>query len=559
MEHFRQNPFRILGLPANSSEKELQKQIAIIKRFAEVKQNKTFDYDFTFLGSFTRNEESVKEAASKIEQTQNKVYYALYWFIKNNSIDETAIEYLKANNVNKAIEIWDKVTKTPPSNINYNAYANLSTLILGHQTFNGSVNIENLKKGLHLKIALINSTYFKDFVSLIGADIAINKKGQYLEKFLDQILNLLAKYVKENKITTKQCVEAFNDYPPQLKKIVTERFTFEPIRKIEQKIEETAKGRKKNVREAYTLGEKLYLECRTEIQNLKSILGQNDIQYQTVSNKLASEILQCSIEYFNEMRDENNFDPGEDCLKLTKYAEAIATNGTIKHRITESYEFLREWQEDKPNREIYKKIGEELNFIVKQLEYIKNTRVPDPGRLLNECLPKLQSIKNKLGKISVVYINWCDTVVSIAMGIVVNKFNYYADMVNRSGFGNETIKQEISTAFSTLDRLRSLDMSSEVRNRLNTNFNTISGWNDRFNPKATGCYIATLVYSDYDHPNVKILRKFRDDKLLHTRLGKILVEFYYQFSPRLVKRLKGKYFIQRIIRKVLDQITRAIK
>lgn len=584
MEHFHKNPFRILGLPANSSEKELQKQIAIIKRFSEVKQTKTFDYDFTFLGSFIRNEESVKEAASKIEQAQNKVYYALYWFIKNNSIDETAIDYLKANNVNKAVEIWDKVTKAEPNNNNYNAYANLSTLILGHQTFNGSVNIENLKKGLHLKISLINSIYFKDFISLIGADISINTRGQYLEKFLDQVLNLLAKYAKENKITTKQCIEAFKDYPPQLKKIVTERFTFEPIRKIEQKIEETAKGRKKNVREAYTMAEKLYLECRTEIQNLKSILGQNDLQYQTVSNKLASEILQCSIEYFNTKRDETNYDPGDDCLKLTKYADAIATNGPVKHRILESFEFLKGWVEDRPNREMYKIIEEEINFITKQLDrapkqnyYARMTNqrfdvettiryalnannvITTIDEIAKACFPKLLIMKNKFGKNSEEYIKWCDIVVNVCMGNIIANFNFIADLVNISGTLDDKFKVTVKNTYNTIYNLNSYDMSNSLRNKLHENVKIIGNWNDKLNPKTSFCYVATLVYGNYEHPNVQVLRKFRDEKLLNSKFGKKFIDIYYYLSPILVKRIKTKYFIQRIIREVLNQIVRIIK
>ena len=72
MNAVKNNPYRTLGLFVNSSEKELQKQIATIKRFAEVGKTKTFDYDFPFFGEVVRSTEKVQEAASKIEQAKNK-------------------------------------------------------------------------------------------------------------------------------------------------------------------------------------------------------------------------------------------------------------------------------------------------------------------------------------------------------------------------------------------------------------------------------------------------------------------------------------------------------
>ena len=46
MNIIKQNPFRVLGLLGNSTERELQKQIGIIKRYAEIGKSKSFDYDF---------------------------------------------------------------------------------------------------------------------------------------------------------------------------------------------------------------------------------------------------------------------------------------------------------------------------------------------------------------------------------------------------------------------------------------------------------------------------------------------------------------------------------
>jgi len=46
-----------------------------------------------------------------------------------------------------------------------------------------------------------------------------------------------------------------------------------------------------------------------------------------------------------------------------------------------------------------------------------------------------------------------------------------------------------------------------------------------------GCFIATAAYGSIMHPYVKVLRDFRDRRLLTTTIGKAFVRFYYRHSP----------------------------
>lgn len=77
--------------------------------------------------------------------------------------------------------------------------------------------------------------------------------------------------------------------------------------------------------------------------------------------------------------------------------------------------------------------------------------------------------------------------------------------------------------------------------------------------KSEGCYIATMVYGDYDHPQVLHLRKYRDERLLKSRLGRGFVKLYYFISPKLVYLLKDYNGINNCIRKILDKIVEKVK
>ena len=71
--------------------------------------------------------------------------------------------------------------------------------------------------------------------------------------------------------------------------------------------------------------------------------------------------------------------------------------------------------------------------------------------------------------------------------------------------------------------------------------------------KAKSCYIATMCYGNYDHPQVMVLRDFRDSVLLQHNWGQAFVRFYYRNSPNWVELLKNKRLINKVIRILLDK------
>ena len=102
------NPFRVLDLPITASEREIAKQINTLATYAEMGKTKSIDTDFPFLPSITRTPNAIEEAKKQIEQSESKFLYSLFWFWKNNSVDELAFEVLKEGNTEKAIAIWEK-------------------------------------------------------------------------------------------------------------------------------------------------------------------------------------------------------------------------------------------------------------------------------------------------------------------------------------------------------------------------------------------------------------------------------------------------------------------
>lgn len=110
MKLIHENPYRIAGILSNATERELQRQQSKIKKFAKIGRESDSELDFNFLNPVSRSEENVTKAFSNIEQNADKVSNSLFWFVKTNPFDETALNYLINGDKEKALEIWEKVT-----------------------------------------------------------------------------------------------------------------------------------------------------------------------------------------------------------------------------------------------------------------------------------------------------------------------------------------------------------------------------------------------------------------------------------------------------------------
>ena len=67
-----------------------------------------------------------------------------------------------------------------------------------------------------------------------------------------------------------------------------------------------------------------------------------------------------------------------------------------------------------------------------------------------------------------------------------------------------------------------------------------------------GCYVATCVYGSYDCPQVWTLRRFRDNTLAETVLGRAFIRTYYAISPTIVKWFGRTEWFKKMWRGVLD-------
>jgi hypothetical protein len=368
MKSILNNPYRIAGILANCSEKDILKQKSKIKRFSEVGKEITSEYDFSFFNSLQRTNSIIDKAFSDIEQNQNKVVHSLFWFTNLNPIDNTAIQHLVFGNKEKAIEIWDKLTdEKEVTSKNFSAFNNIGTLYLLEESK------QEIKQGITAKIKLIESESFQDFVHTVADETFSIDKNKQIEILIDELLTQFKK-----KYSTSETIELFSNCNGTTQKYLSKKFTEEPIHKIETQIEQCTKKRAKDKINAYKYATDLYSNTKSELTLLKSIVGNTNLQYKMLADNVAKEILQSSVDYFNESQEQeksNNY--LEEAMKLAKLAESIAVNDATKNKVKENISTLEGMKDKelsqvidflKSVKEAYEENESEIRQEVKKME-----------------------------------------------------------------------------------------------------------------------------------------------------------------------------------------------
>lgn len=457
MNLIQYNPYRVAGVLSDSTARELVRQKNKISKSAAIGRHVDSEMDFPFMDSVDRTDiDIVNKAFSQLEQNQDKVRNALFWFVKANSFDETAINYLIIGQKDKALEIWSKVTNGKEvTSRNYSSFNNIGTLkLLGNTA-------QEIKEGIEAKIKMIESPDFETFVHSVADQTYTINKRILVEEFIDDVLKQI-----NGKYTNAQIINLFSGSNDVAKSYLIQKFTEEPLHNIEKQIDYTKNKRKTNKSVAYDFGLKLYLNSKNDLISLKSMLGAGDLKYKMIADGLANEIMQCGIDYFQKWKESKN--PSEEGLKLLKYAQSIAVGTQTKDRIKENINAIQDWAK-------IATVRNEYEFIIEKLiafKILKDT-ISNAKELVDLCKPKLLAIKAQLGIHNEEYLNLSSAIANNALGMIIKVINeeQNSPLIKFGDF--YSLKIVIRQGLAVLKEIVDLDMKSEQRKHVGENYSTL--------------------------------------------------------------------------------------
>lgn len=370
------NPYRTVGLLAGSTAREQSRQIKRLKSFIEANQEPDDDFSFPALGSIHRTLDQVKEAESKLNLDHDKINAALFWFWKGNPIsDNAAFDALRNGDTESACQIWNnQITETKEdgklywkqiTEKNYSAYHNYSIITLIQA--NGS-----LHNAIMANLYFLQSNLVTKFTSTIADETNKTTNKELQLTFLNQILTEIDKN-KKISLTNFLDVVKTNDFvaKQEFMKVLYQK----PIEQIEQKIETAKNKRKSSKVNAAKAGQELSSSTSENLKQLRSVVGNEDIKFVSISDKVANEILQCSIDFFNESQEkESDENYVETAMSLAKIAENIAVGKLTKERIKDSINTLEDMKD------------KELSQAIELLKSVKDAYVDNQAKITAEAI-----------------------------------------------------------------------------------------------------------------------------------------------------------------------------
>ena len=432
MKQVKQNPYRLLGIYANATTKERLANQSRLQAFLKIGKSVSFPLDLTsYLGEVERSEAIIATSSANLTLPQDQIRYAQFWFVKDTPIDTVAFNHLESGDLAKAVEIWEQ-RETPSS---------LQNLIIC------SLIREEYAEALSYAERLYGDCEaVSRFVALVVGDEAGIEFDHIGFDFLDALCEELGGSRLLPLVSSPAWQEHLKDY------------TVAPlISAIQEAIEGAQKERKADKSRGASAGYTLYKKSKSPLAKLKRLLSTSNTQYQMIADELGLEILQCSIDYYNDADDR---EAARETARLARYASSIVVGKLAKDRCQENLQTIERIIESLPPEEV----AEEAKAIMSSLVLFNSqpSKIDVAVTLLESTRPHFQAIKKKLGATNTFYLKLSTKVVNSALDDIIEEVNNKQESV--SDFrGIMSLKECFSRAWRAMLLMDTFDMEEEFK------------------------------------------------------------------------------------------------
>ncbi|MCV9387742.1 tellurite resistance TerB family protein [Reichenbachiella ulvae] len=127
------------------------------------------------------------------------------------------------------------------------------------------------------------------------------------------------------------------------------------IKELIDSIATAKKKRKADALSAYETGMELIFQSKPKYDALKETFGETEPEFRVLANELATEVLQCGIDYFKAVQNNSNFS-GENALEILRSANEFALEMQIKSRIEDNIQGVKDWVSNQAMQESQSRI-----------------------------------------------------------------------------------------------------------------------------------------------------------------------------------------------------------
>ncbi len=460
MELVLNNPFRVLGLPATASTRDITKRISDLETFAELGKAKTYPHDFPGLGALDRSLEAIKDAARKIEQAEGRLFHSFFWFRAGDSVDELALDSLAAGNVDEAVELWDKqLGKKGTKKYTWRLNRGVLRLVRAN---GGTLDKDEMDEALE-DLGFVIDDDLDDSIQdvLSGNESGLDRESLW-RRVVDEVVGLVqsAAGTPYGKNALK-IVESFWSFPAEARDYASSKIVNPLIEEVKDAIKVSEGLRADEDLESLKAKNQLD-KVEKIIKDLEAVLGEEDIRFQTIANAYADEVCDCAVKALNKFKDPKL------AMSLIQWADSLPSFSRVKSRIEENLEIIQGWVEEDEEDELFGELVRKLKVDVYTLTQASN--------MLEDMKRELAKIKAKVGSTDKRYITISSACAHRILGFLIDTVNDAQDSFS-SRKNLTDLQSTIGQATGLTRKLLLLDLDGETRVRVNKNLETIEGIN----------------------------------------------------------------------------------
>ena len=323
------NPYRILGVYANATSKEMQKNLSRISAFAKVGRSEGFPTDFSaafrvasalmrveFAAAVfepRRDEAAVAAAQAQLHSAGDRLLHLCFWWTCATPADEAAFRKLETGDLMGALAVWNRA-----HNVSAVVNAMTTSWLLADTATVGA------------KAEELFCTMGDELCALIDPTLRLEPEA-LIRRFFVALTDVGCRVETLPQGTHEVWRRLWSEYAamPYLRAIEKEVAAAASLGNVPAENLQAAKRLKA-------------LAVRV-LPQLKKIYADDVLAYQVQADKLAEAVLQRAIVFFNESEG------GEavyQAMPLQQYALSIAEGEQTRQRCRENVAVLQEWVDD---------------------------------------------------------------------------------------------------------------------------------------------------------------------------------------------------------------------
>lgn len=427
LKAIQNNPFRVLGVYANSPKRDIVSNKGRISAFLNVGREVSFPLDLQgIFPTIQRDADIVANADSELSLPAGQLKHGQFWFVKTTPIDDIAFNHLLNGNIDNAIEMWGK----------RQCMSSLQNRVVAY------LIKEEYRQAISCAQELYDS-YSDELVTTIAGDTYTCTSDDLIHHFIDKLL-------EEKAVDPMLLFEIIShlDWVTYLKGKLVEPL----IKQLESAIGEAKDIEKQNAAANYQAGLRLINFAKNQLNQLKDLIPSTELQYQIIADKFGLQILQCGINYYNNSDDD---DAAHKAMTLQRYAMSVVVGDMAKDRCSENVRTLENIISKLPPVEVmseHKYIQDALRIFSLQPDLIEHSI-----QLIKKCVPYIISIKEKLGRKHQYYLRISTTIVNNALG------NIIAEVNKAQEYDFEVLKKTLIRAWRTQLYMDKFDLDSQYQ------------------------------------------------------------------------------------------------